>query len=269
MPSWISCPHVSALNLTPTKKSNSHNTQRVLMSSTWLPCGTGRYCSLPSERQQIVRIISLLVLPHQVQGVCIHDPFNCWVISGFFSAACAIINTPVTMHNQHSSRKANRKVKSRPHRRLSLPPPRHLRHLVLLLLILPCQVQVRSHGSFYHRLVPCFFFTYRYCCYCSMWIPKSSVLCNQSCLFALRMCISGFHTSVATARGVEFDLKRSLGRCSGTKCTGHSIHNLFFVYPSNYVHPLGVDRSLAQLQLRTLPIVFPVRRIQHVMLMSQ
>ncbi|KAG2738309.1 hypothetical protein P692DRAFT_20465833 [Suillus brevipes Sb2] len=60
-------------------------------------------------------------------------------------------------HNRPSSRKANRKVKSRPRRRLSLPPPRHLRHLVLLLLILPRQVQVRCHGSFHRGLIPCFF----------------------------------------------------------------------------------------------------------------
>ncbi|KAG2743668.1 hypothetical protein P692DRAFT_20154244 [Suillus brevipes Sb2] len=40
------------------------------------------------------------------------------------------------------------------------------------------------------------------------------------------MCISAFHTfSVAITRGVEFDLKRSPGRCSGTKswcCASHA-----------------------------------------------
>jgi hypothetical protein len=69
---------------------------------------------LPSEHKQIVRIISLLVLPHQVQGLCIHDPSDCWVTSGYFSAVCVIINTPMAMHIRHSSSKVNPKVQSRP-----------------------------------------------------------------------------------------------------------------------------------------------------------
>lgn len=86
------------------------------------------------------------------------------------------------------------------------------------------------------------------------------------------MCISGFHTSVTVARGVEFDLKRSLGRCSRTKpwcCAFHAPVIPFLGYLSKYVHPLGLDRSLAQLHMRSLPIAFPARHIQHVMLISQ
>ncbi|KAG1776210.1 hypothetical protein EV702DRAFT_355800 [Suillus placidus] len=53
--------------------------------------------------------------------------------------------------NPPSSRD-NRRVKSRPkrlHRKLSLPPPRHSRHLLLSILVLPRQVQqAHSHGSF-------------------------------------------------------------------------------------------------------------------------
>ncbi|KAG1749268.1 hypothetical protein EDB19DRAFT_181200 [Suillus lakei] len=183
MLSSVACPHSFALNLTPMKKWNSRNAQDVLMLSKWLQCGTGRYCLLLRSSNQIVHIISLPVLSHQVQDLCIHGPSDCWVISGFFSAACVIINTPMAMHNQHSSRKANRKVKcrARPHHRrfgsqvnrkfkfksrprhhrriLGLPPPRRPRHILLLILVLPRQVQRdRSHCPFqYCGLVSCFF----------------------------------------------------------------------------------------------------------------
>ncbi|KAG2753644.1 hypothetical protein P692DRAFT_20870503 [Suillus brevipes Sb2] len=36
------CPHSSAPNPTPTKKSDSRNAQAILVSSRWLQCGTGR-----------------------------------------------------------------------------------------------------------------------------------------------------------------------------------------------------------------------------------
>jgi hypothetical protein len=62
---------------------------------------------LPSERKQLVRTISLLVL-------LIHVPFDYWVTSGFISAVCVIINAPTAVHNRRSSSKVNHKVQSRP-----------------------------------------------------------------------------------------------------------------------------------------------------------
>ncbi|KAG2753616.1 hypothetical protein P692DRAFT_201234845 [Suillus brevipes Sb2] len=42
MHSSAGCLHSSVLNLTPTRKLNSHNARAVLVSSKWLQCGTGR-----------------------------------------------------------------------------------------------------------------------------------------------------------------------------------------------------------------------------------
>jgi hypothetical protein len=71
IPSWISCPHSSALRLTPSKKSNLGNTQRVFMSSKWLQCGTGRYA--------ILRCVShwRLTVSTQVLFVAERAPADC------------------------------------------------------------------------------------------------------------------------------------------------------------------------------------------------
>ncbi|KAG2129497.1 hypothetical protein DEU56DRAFT_817416 [Suillus clintonianus] len=102
-------------------------------------------------RYQTAHTLSLLVLPHQVQGLCSRDFFDCWLIS-CFSSVVHLLNT---LRNQHSSNTANRTAKSslkRHHRRHGLLPPRHPRHLLLLILILP-----RSHGPFHCGLVSFFF----------------------------------------------------------------------------------------------------------------
>jgi hypothetical protein len=86
--------------------------------------------------------LQVLILPHHVQDPLIHYPSVCWLISCFLSAV-HLLNMPIEMHNKRSS-KANHKVKpkaSRRHRRLSLPPPRHPRHFLLPILVLPHQVQ--------------------------------------------------------------------------------------------------------------------------------
>jgi hypothetical protein len=44
----------------------------------------------------------------QVQNLRVHDPSDCWVILGLFSAARVIINTPMVMHNRNSSLKVSR-----------------------------------------------------------------------------------------------------------------------------------------------------------------
>jgi hypothetical protein len=112
---------------------------------------------LPSERKQIVSTISLLVLLRQVRGHRIHDPFDCWVTSGYFSAVCVIISTSMAMHNRPSSSKVNRKVQSRPkcrYCRLHLPPCQHLRHLLFILL--GQLQQPRGHVPFHCGLVSFF-----------------------------------------------------------------------------------------------------------------
>jgi hypothetical protein len=62
------------------------------------------------------------------------------------------------MHNQYSSSKA----RSRPrhhHRGFSLPPPRHPQHFLLLLLVMPYQVQRPCiHDLFHCELDSCCFF---------------------------------------------------------------------------------------------------------------
>jgi hypothetical protein len=97
-----------------------------------------------------VRTLTLLVLPHHVQGLCIHDPSDCWVTSGFFFAVCVIINMPMAVHNRHSSSEVNRKVQSRSkrrHWRLHLPPCQCLQHIQFILL--RQLQQPRSHDPFH------------------------------------------------------------------------------------------------------------------------
>ncbi|KAG1740567.1 hypothetical protein EDD22DRAFT_1008146, partial [Suillus occidentalis] len=40
----------------------------------------------PMWDREVLFVADLLVLPHQVQGLYIHAPFDCWVTSGFISA---------------------------------------------------------------------------------------------------------------------------------------------------------------------------------------
>ncbi|KAG1838039.1 WD40-repeat-containing domain protein [Suillus subalutaceus] len=92
------------------------------------------------------------------QDTHIHYPSVCWLILCFFSAV-HLLNMPMPMHNQHSS-KANHNVKSssRHQCRLSLPPLRYPRHFLLLLLVLPHQVQrLCIHDLFHCELASCCF----------------------------------------------------------------------------------------------------------------
>ncbi|KAG2096512.1 uncharacterized protein F5147DRAFT_716359 [Suillus discolor] len=86
----------------------------------------------------------------------IHYLSDCWVIWCFCSAA-RLLNTPMPMHDQRSSSKINLQVKHSPrchHRKLSLPPPRRPRLLLLIVSTLSRQVQqARSHTPFHCRLV--------------------------------------------------------------------------------------------------------------------
>ncbi|KAG1776246.1 hypothetical protein EV702DRAFT_357071 [Suillus placidus] len=124
----------SYLLLRPRHKKHSSNANRT-------PRGRPRHL-----------LLQVLILLHHLQNIHIHFPSDCWLISYFFSAA-HLLNTSMTMHNQRSSSKANRRAMSRPrchHRRLSLPPPRRPRHLLFLILILSHQVQqARSHDPFH------------------------------------------------------------------------------------------------------------------------
>jgi hypothetical protein len=123
-------------------------------------------------------MLQALVLPRRVQDLPIHGSDTCWLISCSFSVAHPL-NVPVPMHNQHS---INYKAKRRPTRRrrnhstikvphkanlrlrrhrhrLSLPPPPHPRHLLLLMPILPRQVQQACSPSHYHCGPVSFFFS--------------------------------------------------------------------------------------------------------------
>ncbi|KIK39692.1 hypothetical protein CY34DRAFT_321081 [Suillus luteus UH-Slu-Lm8-n1] len=114
----------------------------------WLQWMTrGQYLLLGS-RNQISHALSLLILHSQVKDEYIHYPLVCWVTSRFSSAAYVIMTV---IHNRHSNRKANYKIRCRPmqhhhkrsskpnrkvktklthhHHRLSLPL-RHPRHLL-------------------------------------------------------------------------------------------------------------------------------------------
>ncbi|KAG2744015.1 hypothetical protein P692DRAFT_20152395 [Suillus brevipes Sb2] len=111
------------------------------------------------------------MLLYRVQDLRTHDSYDCWLISYSFSAAHPL-NTPVAMHTQHSS---NHMAKRRPmlhrrtnkvnpmlrrhHRRLSLPPLPHPRRLLLLVLILPCQVQPAGSHALFHCGPVSFFFS--------------------------------------------------------------------------------------------------------------
>lgn len=105
------------------------------------------------------RLLQILILLHH-QDIHIHYLFGCLLILCFFSVAHPL-NTPMEMHNQYSS-KASHKVKLMPrrhHRRPSLLPPRHPQCLLLLLLVLPHQVQqLCSHDLFHCELASCCLF---------------------------------------------------------------------------------------------------------------
>ncbi|KAG2753602.1 hypothetical protein P692DRAFT_20903101 [Suillus brevipes Sb2] len=118
-------------------------------------------------------MLQALLLPHRLQDLPIHDLYNYWLISCSFSAAHPL-NVPVLTHNRHrfnckdkrrpmrhrrnhNTIKANHKANPRlrrHHHRLSPTPPPHPRHLLLLMLILPRQVQqVCSHTPCHCGLV--------------------------------------------------------------------------------------------------------------------
>jgi hypothetical protein len=118
-------------------------------------------------------MLQALVLLHRVQDLPIHDLYNCWLISCSFSAAHPL-NVLMPMHNRHkfnckdkrrpmrhrrnhSTFKVNHKANPRlrrHHHRLSPTPPPHPRHLLLLMFILPRQVQqASSHGPCHCGLV--------------------------------------------------------------------------------------------------------------------
>ncbi|KAG1781010.1 hypothetical protein EV702DRAFT_1276240 [Suillus placidus] len=167
------------------------------MSSKWLQCGTGRYCLLLRDRNPL----SLIVLLHRVQDLRTHYPSDCWLISCFFSAA-RHLNTPMPMHNRHSSM-VNHKVQSRlerRHSRLSLPPPRRPRHPLLLILILPRQLQQPHNHSPFHCGLVSFFFSVVHLLHTSMVINAvcihlSHLVILQSLLSlcSRRVCVFDFH----------------------------------------------------------------------------
>ncbi|KAG2030381.1 hypothetical protein BDR03DRAFT_974678 [Suillus americanus] len=108
-------------------QSNSSNGQDgpsslvVLVLLKLLQSRTEKLYLLLRRRHKKYSPLQVLILLHHVQDIRIHCPSDCWLISCFFSVA-HLINTPMPIHSQHSSSKANRKAESRSrrhHRRLS------------------------------------------------------------------------------------------------------------------------------------------------------
>jgi hypothetical protein len=116
-----------------------------------------RYCLL-LRFQKTVHTLSLLVL-HQVQDLPIHYPSECWLILYFFSAA-HLLNMSMSMHTQHSSRKANcRHMPQGCRHSTRLPPPPCPQHLLLLMLKLPRRVQPAGSFAPFHCGPVSFFFS--------------------------------------------------------------------------------------------------------------
>lgn len=113
-------------------------------------------------RRHIDKIISLLVIPYQMQDLRIHCPSDCWLFSYFFSVV-RLLDTLMAIHNPHSSSKVNHKVWFRPrlhYFRLSLPPRRRRRPQCLLLLVFVlcrCVRQPCSYCFFHCGFVSRFF----------------------------------------------------------------------------------------------------------------
>ncbi|KAG1874837.1 hypothetical protein F4604DRAFT_721868 [Suillus subluteus] len=158
------------------------------------------------------RLLQVPILLRQLQDLRIHNSYDCWLISCSFSAAHPL-HRLVAMHTQHSSnRKAKRrpmphrrkhsisKVNPRPrcpHRRLSLPPPPRLRHLLLLMFI-RCSKRVATPP--YPSIAdPFHSFSLLYIPPARRWVLtlqySSSNLIIVIDLFTPRMCVFYFTTS--------------------------------------------------------------------------
>ncbi|KAG1770362.1 hypothetical protein EV702DRAFT_668637 [Suillus placidus] len=173
---------------------------------------------------------------------------------------------------KHSTSKVNRKVNPR----LSLFPPPRPRHLLLLMLILLRQVQPADSHAPFHCGPVSFFFSAVHLSRMKMGTNTASSrhlyhLCSSfviivTSLFTPRMCVFYLTTSSvsfnAMPQSLPFNLKPSLETCPGCKSRCCTFCTL--IVPSASIPRvrdstfcLGLDRSLAQLHMSTVPTAFP------------